>query len=452
MVKKRNLKIKHHWFVAVGLLIPLIVIGVILYLNFLPFGYSKEFVLDVGTSGDDSGVLFLEGAVGSRQELNGTSFRAIDGTATLVFSPQVILRNASVDVSLIGTDVYFVEQPSLDNVSWDYSWQGESFFDDFVVDAPHSLYSQFLNGETVDALGVKPWAVVVNYTALDSHSFLGDALVQDLKTLKFSVLNYSLSYSLPDFYLGANHSVLIGHTGTHLYMFVDSEFVDKVAASMFVLTNTTGASLISMYSDSITETVPIVDGCLVFDGKSRLVYPNSSDMFEVGPFAVWVEWVPTLKNNSQQLVGHFNWEVYQDSDKIQFRTGRMNNNSGPFYSVSSSFNNFNQSNSLLALYSPSDNGYIELFVNGKFAGQRSVGSDVLAIEYGTQDLSLGWTPHNFGNYPYFEGKICSVKFGYVALEPSYVTSKSGKVADGSEARFSIVGNGTLDEVIVRVTQ
>jgi len=453
-------KIKHHWFVAVGLLIPLVIIGVILYLNFLPFGYSREIFLDVGSSSDTSGVLFLEGSssLGSRQMLNGTSFRAIDGTVSLVFNPTVILRNATIDVSLVGTGVYFVEQPSLSDVDWDYSWQGSSFFDDFVVDAPHSVYSQFLGGKEVSVLGSRPWAVIVNYTASESHSFLDGLLTQDLTSLRFNSNGVSLSYSLPDFYLGSDHSVLIGHTGTTLYMFVDSEFVGKVDTDMIVLSNTSGAtSLISMYSDKIKETVPVVDDCLVFDGKSRLVFPNSSDMFEVGPFAVWVEWVPYAGKSWGQIIGKFNWELFQEENRVRFFIGRVFDQ-GPAFSLSSSFdtNVLNTSNSFLGIYKPiSDNNpesFIEGYLNSEYIGRTSFGNNTIWVDYGSSGLTIGRTDHGDGRNNYFEGKICSVKFGYVALEPQYVTSKSGKVADGESARFSILGNGTLEGVTLRVTQ
>ena len=48
-----------------------LVLGVVLYLNFLPFGYSMSYTINVGMPGDDSGIVYLEGNLGSRQMIDG---------------------------------------------------------------------------------------------------------------------------------------------------------------------------------------------------------------------------------------------------------------------------------------------------------------------------------------------------------------------------------------------
>ncbi|MFA5259476.1 MAG: hypothetical protein WC402_05370, partial [Candidatus Pacearchaeota archaeon] len=62
-------------------LIPVIIILIILYFNFLPFGFSDTQVINVGTPKDTSGVFYLEEspALGARQMIDGDYFRTVDG-------------------------------------------------------------------------------------------------------------------------------------------------------------------------------------------------------------------------------------------------------------------------------------------------------------------------------------------------------------------------------------
>ena len=156
------------------------------------------------------------------------------------------------------------------------------------------------------------------------------------------------------------------------------------------------------------------DGATYFDGTARLELASSSDMFEDGPFTIYAEWMPINDaSSSQQIVGHYNWELWQNKDSVYFQVGRMNNATGTSYSIKYPVDEtfFNQKHSAVAVYSPSNtNGYIELFVDGIFIGRTSLGPDKIWKEYnGNNNLSFGWSSHNYNKNPYFRGSLYQIK-------------------------------------------
>jgi hypothetical protein len=177
------------------------------------------------------------------------------------------------------------------------------------------------------------------------------------------------------------------------------------------------------------------DDATYFDGTARIEMASSSNMFEDGPFTVYVEWMPANSaTSSQQIVGHFNWELWQNKDSVQFQIGRTNNAAGGTYIIKYPIddNFFNQKHSAIAIYSPSDiNGYIELFVDGKFCGRTYLGTDKIWPNYnGKENLSFGWSPHNFGKNPFFNGNLYKINISSKAIE--FNKQKIYFTANGSE--------------------
>ncbi|MCA9485668.1 MAG: hypothetical protein KC506_02390, partial [Nanoarchaeota archaeon] len=70
------------------------------------------------------------------------------------------------------------------------------------------------------------------------------------------------------------------------------------------------------------------EGCVYFNAveEQTLYLPDSADDFESGPMSIYVKWKPSetsrVLGDYQQLVGHYNWEIWQGADSIQFRVGR----------------------------------------------------------------------------------------------------------------------------------
>ncbi|MEI7463569.1 MAG: hypothetical protein WCK03_04225 [Candidatus Taylorbacteria bacterium] len=288
--------------------IPLAFLLYVLYQNFLPLGYDKTFIINVGSMNDTNvGEFYLEPSKDLSERKvasNGTTYRELNGSAYAVFKPKAVLKNAEITVSVIGDGISII--PPVLNfdpstiTDWDYDW-------DFTKEIPKEL--------------------------------IGNAF--------------------------------------------------------------------------------IFDGATYFDGTSRLELPNTANKFENRAFSVYVEWEPRdSENNTQQIIGHFNWELWQNKDNVYFQVGRMNDAQGPTYSIKypipTPANFFNKKHTALAIYNPanstdSQNGYLELFIDGNFAGRTYFGSDTIWKDYnGTQNLSIGWTPHNNQNSPHFVGSIYKV--------------------------------------------
>ncbi|MEI6529372.1 MAG: hypothetical protein WCN88_03180 [Candidatus Falkowbacteria bacterium] len=301
---KKLLKDPIFWARFLGYALPLGFLLYVLYINFLPFGYHKTFIINVGSANDTTvSEFYLEPSQdlsGRKTNPDGTTYRELTGMATAVFKPNVVLKDAEITVEVEGEGVSLIP-PYLDfdpnSVQWDKSW-------DFTKGVP------------------------------------GDLVNKNKKAFLF-------------------------------------------------------------------------DGATYLDGTARLEIASSSDMFEDGAFTVYAEWLPTDdSSDGQQIVGHYNWELWQNKESVSFQIGRVNNKDGQFYNIKIPIDKkfFNKKHSLMAIYFSSDiNGYIELFVDGQFSVRAYLGPDKIWTDYnGKNDLSFGWTSHNYGTSPYFRGNLYKV--------------------------------------------
>lgn len=328
--------------------IPLSFLAYVLYINYLPFGYNKTFTIDVGSVGDtdSSQVFYLEPSpdLGERKVTpDGTTYRELNGIATAVFKPNVVLEDAEITVEVEGDGVSIIP-PVIDfdpdSVEWDYEWD-------------------FTQGKTPEELG------------------------------------------------------LVG------------------------------------------EAFPF-DGAMYFDGLSKLELPDSADKFEDGPFSVYVEWTPEdYENNNQQIIGHYNWEIWQGVNSIEFRVGRMNNATGTTHSVEFVFDKtfFNTTHSILAIYKPADDtdqdGYIELYLDNNFVNRTNIGQDKIWKDYSLHNFSSGKSKH--GNTNFYSGHISKILFKGDIFENA---SKSGKFtfSNINEIKITARESGSLNKINISVTQ
>jgi hypothetical protein len=293
---KRYFKSPIFWVRFSAYAIPLAFLLYVLYWNFLPFGYNKTFIINVGSPSDTSGEFYLEPSkdLSERKTApSGATYRELNGMATAVFKPKAVLKNTKITVEVTGEGVSLIP-PVIDfdpnSIKWDYNW---------------------------------------NFTKSISKDLIGD----------------------------------------------------------------------SFYFDDATY----------FDGKSKLELPYSADMFENGPFSIYVEWTPKDDTSDfQEIVGHYNWELFQNKDSLIFQVGRMNDSSGPTYSILYPITKdfFDKKHSALAIYSPSENGYIDLFVDGDSAGRKYFGTDKIWENYGNKNLNFGKSNHGVASY--FKGNLQQV--------------------------------------------
>ncbi len=288
------------WAKFLGYAIPLAFLGYVLYQNYLPFGYDKTFVINVGSATDTTpGEFYLEPSttLSDRQvDESGNPYRTLSGLATAVFKPNAILKNATISVETSDPGVYLIP-PTIDfnpaSTSWDYS---------------------------------------LDFTK---------ALPKEMKNTK---------------------------------------------AFLF-------------------------DGATYFDGTARVELPKSNNMFETSTMSIYAEWTPTdAEHDSQQIVGHYNWELWQNKNSVSFQVGRMNDAKGPTYKIHSMIDQefWGKKHSALAIYNPGENGYIELYVDGKFADRTYFGTSTIYANYnGNKNLSFGKSSH--GNAPFFKGNLYSIQ-------------------------------------------
>lgn len=205
--------------------------------------------------------------------------------------------------------------------------------------------------------------------------------------------------------------------------------------------------------DFLIGNPQFMEGCAYFDGQSKLDYPETHNQFEKGHFAVYAEWTPDNSDNDfQQIIGHFNWELLQEPNRVLFQIGRMNGPSGGFYSIEypidPSF--FNKKHSALAVYSPNNirGGYIEFFIDNKFIERKYIGNDAIWEDYSRNPLSIGKSNHGIARY--YGGCIHKLMFGYFNIdlssqEISFITSEEGVI-------LPIVGNGNLYNLSLYINQ
>jgi hypothetical protein len=209
--------------------------------------------------------------------------------------------------------------------------------------------------------------------------------------------------------------------------------------------------LTSKLPSSFTGTPYLFDNCTYFDGKSLLTLTDSKNKYEKGPFTVYVEWLPMQDLDSQQLVGHFNWEIFQSKNFVVFQLGRTSNPDVPFYSIKAPIDAqfFNKKHTVIVQYKPDlSDGYIEMFLDGKFIERKYIKNAVLEAEYGDKDLTLGWSSHNYQKNPYFKGCMYSVAFAEsIVINPATSVSFSSKEPT---VELPIVGSGKVFNININV--
>lgn len=461
-----------NYLLILAWVLPISILLTILYLNFLPFGYEKTLTINVGTTGDDRGEFYLEknSSLGARQSINDKNFRYLDGLAYAVYKPKAVLNNASIEATVEGEGISFIIPPDLENINWDYDWNAQTMAKDFEIQTTETnIYKRFKNSEfqtissSVQFKPNKEFAIEVEWFAGTTANLLnGDiSLIQTQTELILTYGKTEIKYPLPDFFMGKIQTVLIGFDGKNIYFFVDQIQVEKKTLPISI----NDVEIINIIKDQdttalrlrqeIKPAIDIGDGCVYFDGAKRLVLPDTADKFEEGPFAIYAEWIPEVATDYQQIIGHYNWEILQNEKSVSFQVGRMSTSTGSTYKISYPIdkNFFNKKHHLLAIYSPAEenalNGYIELFVDNAFSGQAYFSDKIIWKNYGDQNLSLGWTPHNYNENPHLQGSICITKFTNLKLE--FRTTNTWNFSTKETAiRFSLWGTGELNKIEIKV--
>ncbi len=548
---------KPNYILIAAWVIPAAVLLTILYLNFLPFGYQKTLTINVGAKNDDKGEFRLEmsPALGARQELDGQTFRYLDGLAYAVYEPKVVLRNATIEAELTASSgVSFILPPDLTDVKWDYDWNAQNIEQYFQAElSEKQIFEKFQNTESepiknviinsnlkgIDCSAVgkrnglcaqlpyeendeplmvgnyeskrfyQGFSLELTWLAKKSVPLLtGDiSLTQNQKEMVLKYKDQTLKYQLPDYFLGEKRTAIVAFDGQNLYLTTDKN--ENAKAVSMVIAKEEKSQIDGEANSSIASkewlgmTLPPLrvsrtsavqsflfhpvkpslidtkDDSIVLDGSTRLVMPNTADKFEDGPFTVYAEWTPEKAENGQQIIGHYNWEIWQNENAVYFRVGRMSSSTGPAYSISYNVNEafFNKPHTLLAVYSPvstatssachsreggnpvvieesicqqpTTNGYIELFVDGVFAGREYFANETIYKDYGDNkvDLTIGLSKHGGANY--LQGKINIIKI-IPTVSASKNSDKKILLTENKSTTLSLYGMGELCKIKIKV--
>lgn len=452
-------------------IIPILIILIILYYNFLPFGYQRTLTINVGDLNDSKGEFYLEESdtLSNRQSVGEENFRFLDGLAYAIYKPKVILENAEIEAVVEGEGISFLVSPDTD-IKWGYNWDLESMSKNFQVEtSEEDIYNLLKSSEAKEKDNIKVksneiFGIEVEWLAdINIELLKGDiSLTQNPKNLIFKYGENEIIYSLPDFFIGKNQTALIGFDNKNIYLFINGEQVEKRKLPQIKegeeknlnINKGKNANLVKLYPE-IKPKVANKDDCVYLDGNTKLVLPNSADKFEVGPFVIYLEWIPEKREESQQIIGHYNWEISQNKENVKFTIGRMNDSDGNRYSISHDIKDdfFYKKHKLLVIYNPADekniNGYADLFIDDTFAGRQYFANEKIWPDYGNYDLSLGQSMHSSGQLPYFQGSVCDAKFSHTRIDPK-VTSTSNFLANGETIKIPLWGVGKLTEIEIKV--
>jgi hypothetical protein len=442
---------------ALAYIIPVFVLLFILYMNFLPFGYSKTIVLDVGSSSDGSGEFYVGSGFGPRQILDGVTFRTLNGSGELIFSPLAVLHSAELEIELVGEGVYFPVMPDVSSIDWDYDFF--SMLDEFEVVGRYAEYNYITSFPST------------NYDLNNHFGFEFDFVSEvegSLSEGSISIYNFASrfyvevdsgseiitqSFTLNNFSIGSEHSFLIAYDGSyHVYFNKEKVLSFEGESPLDDFEFLKPVKVYSGFNEVKAKAVLDENGCIVFDGDTRMILPNSKDNFQDGPFAVYLEFIPKETTISRPIIDHFNWIIWQEPKRLRFQVGRMNVSNEPYLlHFNLDKNYFDVKKELLAIYNPSNDGdgYIELFIDGLSIGKTSINNEFLRQDYNT-NLGISNSNHGVVKDMGFLGSICEAKFNFG--DHNAIKSDNLKMSYESpgDQKILVEGNGSLKQVKLRV--
>jgi hypothetical protein len=190
--------------------------------------------------------------------------------------------------------------------------------------------------------------------------------------------------------------------------------------------------------------------CTYFNSSKNqtLSYFNSGDMFESNSFIVYVEWKSeNMNETNQQIVGHSNWELSQNNNSVEFLVLMSGKNVSINYPIDSKF--FNGTHEALGVYfadKKNNTGYVELYVDGKFAGRTPTFNNTILADYG-DDIGLTFGKNQNGSY--FGGCLYHVGFDYGNVSSYYLNNLSYRSSD-KLIRMPVVGSGNLSSIKLNI--
>ena len=235
------------WFRLLAYLVPVGILLFVLYLNYLPFGYDRTFVIRAGVAGDRDGEFrLLQARDGFSERLvtaEGMPYRELSGASFAIFTPKAYLRDA-LAVADIDADGIMMLAPNIDldpdAFVWDYTLpedaaaSGCTYFDGtrdlaipeadaVVADGPFSLYIEWTPEDDDDG-----------FQRLIGGS--GFEILQNKEDVKFELGSTTLKQPIDNGeFFGKRHAALavfvpatLEEPDGHIDLYVDGGFSGRV--------------------------------------------------------------------------------------------------------------------------------------------------------------------------------------------------------------------------------
>lgn len=232
--------------------IPVLLLLIVLYLNYLPFGYDRTFTVQAGTEDDTRGQFYIlrygsVGLSGRQADPDGTVFRTLEGSTFLIFDPRAYLRDADVTVST-DTEGLTLLAPT---ISWDPDeavWTDTLSASTTAPLATSSCAVQFTGTEqlvfadaTAGVYGENGFSVYASWSPKDGNDGFqqivgryGWELLQNKGDVKFQIGSTSIKIANGSDHFSERHYALATYVAatveqpSYIELYVDDEFAGRV--------------------------------------------------------------------------------------------------------------------------------------------------------------------------------------------------------------------------------
>lgn len=242
------------------LIISFIYLIYIFYINFLPFGYNKEFIINVGSKDDTTVSEFYllpnNDLSDSKIDINNQSYRKLNGSVLARIRPKVNLKLANVKVIVDGKNVGIIPptinfEPNM-ITEWDYVWDfSKKIPEGFVGDAflfeggTHFSNSRLEFKDTTNDFENQAFSVYIKWKPTNNQNnnqqIIGHfnwELWQNKESVTFRVgkMNNSqgsvflINYPITEDFFNKKHTALAIYNpeeNGYIELYVDNTFVDR---------------------------------------------------------------------------------------------------------------------------------------------------------------------------------------------------------------------------------
>ena len=282
--------------------IPILILLYVVYINYLPFGYSRSYELTI----DENGIISPLSDEVYIEDSNGRRLlslpEGVQGQVNVIIDPGVVLKDATIDIEIQGDDGVFLATPletNLDELEWDYAWDfTQSVPSDLEGTAEYSeeeqcVYFGAYQEQTLylpnshDMFESEPMSIYVRWKPLNnlfldgSQQIVGHynwKIYHGENKVRFQVgkMNdengsfYNVNYPITSGFFNEEHEILAIYSPDiingkgYIELYVDNQFAQRVLIESDIIYQDYNADrpLNFGWSPHNFQTNPYFDGCI----------------------------------------------------------------------------------------------------------------------------------------------------------------------------------------------